>query len=91
MTDHAPRNTTRAAFHTLAVIEHRDPAGYLTVTDGAVSATSLALGVADDYVADVLRRADDYPAAVRDDILYHYAENVERGVQVYCRTRSTML
>ena len=83
-----PRRTTRAAFETLAVIEHRDPKGHHFVTSGAVSATSRALGLSETYVADVLDRADALPSPVRDDVLYLYAVNVEQGVKTYCRTRT---
>ncbi len=83
-----PRRTTRAAFETLAVIEHRDPAGHSFVTEGAINATSRALGVTEQYVADVLQRADALPSALRDDVLYLYAVNVERGVKTYCRART---
>lgn len=83
-----PSRSTRAAFETLAVIEHRDPAGHSFVTEGAINATSRALGVTEQYVTDVLRRADALPSALRDDVLYLYAVNVERGVKTYCRTRS---
>lgn len=84
-----PRRTTRAAFETLAVIEHRDPVGHSFVTDGAVNATSRALGITEQYVIDVLSRSDALPSPLRDDVLYIYAENVERGVKTYCRTRTS--
>ena len=83
-----PRRTTRAAFDTLAVIEHRDPSGHVSVTDGAITATSRALGLTRQYVSAVLERADAFPSALRDDVLYLYAVNVERGVKTYCRTRT---
>ncbi len=83
-----PSRTTRAAFETLAVIEHRDPTGHSFVTEGAITATSLALGVTEQYVTDVLRRSDALPSALRDDVLYLYAMKVEQGVKTYCRARS---
>ena len=85
MTPFAPRRTVRAAFETLSVIEHRDPDGYAFVTGGAVAATSRALRVGERYVRAVITRADALPSPLRDDVLYHYAVNVERGVRTYCR------
>ncbi|MDT0631658.1 hypothetical protein RQM47_03000 [Rubrivirga sp. S365] len=85
MTLPAPRRTVRAALDTLAVIEHRDPAGHARVTGGAVAATSRALRVGEPYVRDVLGRPDALPSPLRDDVLYLYALHVERGVRAYCR------
>ena len=85
MTLPAPRRSVRAAFETLAVIQHRDPDGYARVTGGAVAATSRALHVTEPYVRDVLGRPDALPSALRDDVLYQYAVHVERGVRTYCR------
>ena len=85
MTLPAPRRSTRAALETLAVLAHRDPAGHDRVTGGAVTATARALGVTGPYVRDVLARPDALPSPLRDDVLYHYATHVERGVQAYCR------
>ena len=85
MTLPAPRRTTRAAFETLTVLAHRDPAGHDRVTGGAVAATARALHVTEPYVRDVLARPDALPSPLRDDVLYQYATHVERGVRTYCR------
>ena len=85
MTPFAPRRTARAAFETLALIEHADPAGHARVTGGAVAATSRALRVGERYVRAVLGRPEALPSPLRDDVLYLYATHVERGVRAYCR------
>ena len=85
MTLPAPRRTTRAAFETLTVLAHRDPAGHDRITGGAVAATARALRVTEPYVRDVLARPDALPSLLRDDVLYQYATHVERGVRTYCR------
>ena len=81
----APRRSTRAAFETLAVIRHRDPGGYFSVTDGAVAATSRELFLTEPYVRTVIERGEVLPSPLRDDVLYRYAGHVERGVRTYCR------
>ena len=85
MTPPPPRRSVRAAFETLTVIRHRDPDGYASVTGGAVAATSQTLSIGEAYVRDVLGRAEVLASPLRDDVLYHYALHVARGVQTYCR------